>query len=236
MAAGLAPGAATLHVLRVFCDADGSGGNPLGVFLDGSEVPEDERQAVARDLGFAETVFFDDPRRGELRIFTPEVELPLAGHPLVGSAWLLREQGVGIDVLRPPAGEVSVTYDGELTRIAANPDWGPPFEFVQLDSAVDVEALEGRPEGYELVGAWAWIDEAAGLVRARVFAPEAGVSEDEATGSAALRLCALLGREIEIRQGRGSVLEARPLSADRAEVSGRVELDEIRPYPPAGAS
>ena len=100
-----------------------------------------------------------------------------------------------------------------------------------------MDELEGPPDDYGLVGVWAWIDEPAGVVRERVFAPGAGVGEDEATGSAALRLCALLGREIEIRQGRGSVLEARPLAADRAEVGGRVVLDEVRAYPAvAGAS
>ena len=45
---------ATLHVLRVFTGATGTHGNPLGVFLDGGDVPETRRQAVARDLGFAE--------------------------------------------------------------------------------------------------------------------------------------------------------------------------------------
>ena len=235
-AAGLRPGSATLHVLRVFCAADGSGGNRLGVFLDGAEVPEGERQAVARDLGFAETVFVEDPRRGELRIFTPEVELPFAGHPLVGSAWLLRERATALSALRPPAGEVPVTYDGERTRIEADPDWGPPFEFVQASSAAEVEALPGPPEGYGLVVVWAWADEPAGLVRMRAFVPEVGIDEDEATGSAALRLCALLGREIEIRQGRGSVLEARPLAQGWAQVGGRVVLDEVRSYPAEGAS
>ena len=227
------PGAATLHVLRVFCDPGGSGGNPLGVFLDGAEVPEAERQAVARDLGYAETVFVEDPGRGVLRIFTPEVELPLAGHPLVGTAWLLREQGHEVTALRPPAGECAVGFDGELVSISANPEWGPPFEFVQLGSPAAVDALDGGPDGYGEVGVWAWINEPAGLVRARVFVPEAGVDEDEATGSAALRLCALVGREIEIRQGRGSVLHARPVSEGEAQVAGRVVLDEVRPYPAA---
>ena len=93
-AAGLAPGVATLHVVRVFCAADGCGGNPLGVFLDGAEVPEAERQDVARDLGFAETVFVDDAARGVLRIFTPEIELPLAGHPLVGVRVVAARAGI----------------------------------------------------------------------------------------------------------------------------------------------
>ena len=43
-----------LHLLRVFCAEDGSGGNPLGVFLDGAAVPPERRQAVAADLGLSD--------------------------------------------------------------------------------------------------------------------------------------------------------------------------------------
>ncbi len=222
--------AARLDVLRVFCAADGSGGNPLGIFLDGPSVPDSSRQEIARDLGFAETVFVDDLERAELRIFTPEVELPLAGHPLVGSAWLLRERGHEPAVLRPPAGEVGVRFDGELTAISGRPEWGPPFELLQLGSPAEIDALERVPDGYGLVDVWAWIDEEAGLVRSRVFVPEAGVPEDEATGSAAMRLCALLGREIEIRQGVGSVIFARPLGDGTVEVSGRVVAERAEDY------
>lgn len=222
---------AELTILRVFCAGDGTGGNPLGVFMNGGEVPADRRQAVALDLGFSETVFVDEPSSGGMRIFTPEVELPLAGHPLVGTAWLLRERGYEVPMLRPPAGEVPVRFDGDLVHVAANPEWGPPWDFVELASPDEVDALTGPPEGHEWVAAWAWLDDGAGLVRARVFVAEAGIDEDEATGSAALRLTAQLDREIEIRQGKGSVLYARPLGADRAEVAGRVVLDEVRDYP-----
>jgi len=95
-----------LHVLRVFCDPAGRHGNPLGVVLDGGAVPEAERLGVAAALGFSETVFVDDAVTGRIRIFTPAVELPLAGHPLVGTSWLLARaaNGVGPAVLRPPAG------------------------------------------------------------------------------------------------------------------------------------
>ena len=78
-----------LHLLRVFCAEDGSGGNRLGVFLEGAEVPDDRRQAVAADLGLSETVFVDDTAGGTIRIFTPAEELDFAGHPSVGTAWLL---------------------------------------------------------------------------------------------------------------------------------------------------
>jgi predicted PhzF superfamily epimerase YddE/YHI9 len=214
----------------VFCADDASGGNPLGVFLDGGAVPAAARQAIARDLGFAETVFVDDADRAELRIFTPAVELPLAGHPLVGTAWLLREGGVTPEVLRPPAGEVGVRFSDELAFISANPDWGPPFRFLEVADAAEVDALEGAPAGYGEVGVWAWVDREAGLIRERVFVPEVGVEEDEATGSAALRLAAQLGRPIVIHQGTGSVLRARPVGENRAEVGGRVVLDHVREY------
>ena len=92
---------ATLHVLKVFVGENGAGGNPLGVFLEGREVPEEDRQRVAADLGFSETVFVADSQRGELRIFTPATELPFAGHPLVGTAWLLVQEGPEAPVLRP---------------------------------------------------------------------------------------------------------------------------------------
>ena len=92
----------SLHTLRVFLGPGGEGGNPLGVFLDGGAIAPADRQAVAAALGFSETVFVDDRATGELRIFTPAVELPLAGHPLVGTSWLL-----GVDMLRPPAASSS---------------------------------------------------------------------------------------------------------------------------------
>jgi predicted PhzF superfamily epimerase YddE/YHI9 len=221
---------AALHVLRVFCAEDDSGGNPLGVFLDGATVAPDERQGVARELGFSETVFVDDPVRGEIRIFTPAEELEFAGHPSVGTAWLLREERGGVAALRPPAGEVGVRYEEEETFIAGRPEWGPQFEFVEVGAPAEVDALEGAPEGEDLVGVWAWIDEAAGRVRERVFPNEAGIAEDEATGLAAIQLCARLGREIEIRQGEGSRLAARPLGDGRVEVGGRVVLEEVREH------
>ncbi|HEX5980136.1 MAG TPA: PhzF family phenazine biosynthesis protein, partial [Thermoleophilaceae bacterium] len=72
---------ATVHLLRVFCGENDSGGNALAVFLEGAEVPLEARQGVATKLGLPETVFVDDAARGELRIFTPAVELNFAGHP-----------------------------------------------------------------------------------------------------------------------------------------------------------
>jgi predicted PhzF superfamily epimerase YddE/YHI9 len=210
-----------LRVVRVFCAEDGSGGNALGVFLDGGQVPEAERQPIAHELMFSETVYVDDAERGLMRIFTPMSELPLAGHPLVGTAWLLREAGHEVPALRPPAGEVGVRFEGELPYVIAQPEWGPPWEYEQLGSAAEIDALDpGDFQGEQV--RWAWIDEEAGRVRMRVFAPVDKIPEDEATGSAALQLTTQLGRPIEIFQGAGSRLSARPLDDGRAEVGGRV--------------
>jgi predicted PhzF superfamily epimerase YddE/YHI9 len=215
-----------LHLLRVFCADDGSGGNPLGVFLQGAEVAPERRQAVAADLSLSETVFVDHAERGEIRIFTPAVELDFAGHPAVGTAWLLEDA----QELHVPAGVLPVTRDREAVYVAARPEWGPPHELKQLDSPAAIDALHGPPDGMDLVTAWAWIDEAAGTMRARVFLTRIGIPEDEATGSAATKLCAHAGRAIDIRQGRGSRILARPAENGFVEIGGRSVVDEVRDY------
>lgn len=219
-----------LHVLRVFVDEHGRHGNPLGVVLDGSAVPDPERrQAIAAELGFSETVFVDDAATGALRIFTPALELPLAGHPLVGSSWLLRHVGTPAGVLRPPAGDVPTHADDEGAWIEADPADAPAFVLIEHATAEDVDRLT-VPRGHDVhLDAWAWEDEEAGLVRSRVFADGVGIPEDEATGAAALRLIAELDRPVTIRQGRGSRISGEPVAGGRVRIAGRVVLDEVAP-------
>jgi predicted PhzF superfamily epimerase YddE/YHI9 len=218
-----APPQIEVRVPRVFCGADGSFGNPLGVVLDGPSVAVDDRQALAAHLGYSETVFVDDASAGRIAIYTPEVEYPFAGHPTVGTAWLLREERMPVDVLRPPAGDVPVRYDGDLTWVAARVEWCPAFDLIELAGPEEIDEHPGIEEGDIYV--WAWIDEAAGLIRARCFAPDAGIAEDEATGSSVLRLAAELDREIEVRQGEGSIIHACPLADGMVEIGGRVVDD-----------
>ncbi len=219
-----------LHLLRVFTGDSGAGGNPLGVFLDGRSVPAGRRAAAAAAIGFSETVFVDDPGSGAVQIFTPATELPFAGHPLVGTAWLLARERSPVDVLRPPVGDVPARLDGGRVLVAGRPEWAPDYEWFELSSPAEVEALEGPPEGHDMGGAYAWIDADEGLVRARVFPRRIGVPEDEATGAAAVRLGALLGRDLVIRQGRGSVIEVHPRSGGWVEIGGLVALDEVRDF------
>ncbi|MFD8788597.1 PhzF family phenazine biosynthesis protein [Kitasatospora sp. NPDC059599] len=206
------------EVLRVFCGPDGRHGNELGVVRAGAAVPERaDRRRLARELGFSETVFVDDPERGEIDIHTPTLRLPFAGHPCVGVAWLL-----GLDRLVTAAGEVGVRRADGLTLIEARPEWAPPRTLRQYGSAAEVEALEVPPPG-EWVYAWAWQDEAAGTVRARAFPGRGdGIDEDEATGAAALLLTARLGRALTVTQGAGSQLLTGPRPGGLVEVGGRV--------------
>jgi predicted PhzF superfamily epimerase YddE/YHI9 len=222
-----------LHVLRVFLGPDGRGGNPLGVFLDGAAIPPGRRLAVAGELGFSETVFVDRIADDEARIaiFTPGLEMPFAGHPTVGTSWLLRQRGTPVTTLHVPAGAVRTWEDGELTWIRGRASWLDAFTIRQYASAAEVEAL--TPASVEGADAyvWAWIDEDAGLIRSRFFAAEFGIAEDEATGAAAVVMGDRIGRPLTIRQGVGSELYVRPdPAAGTVDVGGRVAMVEVRAF------
>ena len=219
-----------LHVLRVFVGPDGRGGNPLGVFLDGGAIRADRRQAVAIDLAFSETVFVDDAAEGAIRIFTPGRELPFAGHPSVGTAWLFRETGAPATTLRPPAGDIPFRHDAERTWIRARPEWVHPIQVEELASPADVEAAATQSMGDPGRYVWSWIDEPAGILRSRYFPTDVGILEDEATGAAAVLMGQRIGRAITIRQGVGSEILVRPQADGRIEIGGRVELVETREY------
>jgi predicted PhzF superfamily epimerase YddE/YHI9 len=219
-----------LHVLRVFVDESGAHGNPLGVFLDGAAIPPERRAEVAARLGFSETVFVDDAASGEVRVFTPGRELAFAGHPLVGTAWLLASGGLEVPMLRPPAGEVPTWEADGLRWIRGRAAWVHEIDLEQLPVAAAAARRSGAPPGVESLYVWAWEDEAAGRVRSRYFAPGLGIAEDEATGAAAVVLTDRLGRAVGIRQGRGSRLRARPGPDGTVEVGGRAVLDEVRDF------
>ncbi len=222
----------TVLVVRVFTDEAGSFGNELGVVLDAAGLPDELGPRLTAHLGFHETVFVDDLAHADLRIFAPTAELPLAGHPLVGVARVLADvTGRVPEVLRPRLVDPVETWqDGELTWIRANTASAPEFAFTQLDSPAEVEALSLPVPGQAPKDQfWAWIDEPAGELRARTFAEALGMGEDEATGSAALLQAQRHGRELTIRQGRGSVLHARPAPQPGwSEVGGRVVDEQER--------
>jgi predicted PhzF superfamily epimerase YddE/YHI9 len=219
-------------VLRVFSDPAGNFGNPLGV-VDAATVEPDHRQRLAAQLGYSETIFVDlptaDSATAHARIYTPVTELPFAGHPTVGASWWLRDIGTPIRTLRVPAGVVQVSYNNDLTFVSARSEWAPDFAIHDLASLEDLAAAE--PSDFpENVGhyLWAWIDESAGSLRSRLFAANLGVPEDEATGSAAIRITDYLSRDLSITQGRGSMIDTVWSPQGWVQVAGRVVNDGVR--------
>jgi predicted PhzF superfamily epimerase YddE/YHI9 len=221
-----------VRVLRVFTDEAGAYGNPLGVVLDATSVIPDpyDRQRLARRVGLSETVFVDDAEKADVHIFGPDCELPFAGHPLVGTAWLLgRLYGGHPAVLHPPGGDVASWQEAGRVWIRGPLGATPAWWHERVPTAEAVGKLAGpQTPLQDLVQIWAWQDEAAGTVRARTFASRLGIAEDEACGSATMRLAAVLGRRITVRHGTGSELLAQPGPPGYADVGGLVVEDSAR--------
>ncbi|MGE0220236.1 PhzF family phenazine biosynthesis protein [Mycolicibacterium sp.] len=224
--------AINVTVLRVFTDHDGSYGNPLGV-IETREVDPAERQRIAHELGYSETVFVTAPDPGttsaHAHIYTPTTELPFAGHPTVGTSWWLKDRGTPVKTLQVPAGIVQVGYNGDLTSVAARADWAPDFSLYELNSvdelmAADPDDYTDSVEHY----LWTWLDEPAGTIRSRMFAPHLGIREDEATGAAAVRITEYLSRDLTIVQGQGSIIETTWSPDGWVKVAGRVVDDGTR--------
>jgi len=243
--------------LDVFTDRP-FGGNPLAVLCDQPLLSTERMQTVAREFNLSETVFIVPPRDSRalrrLRIFTPERELPFAGHPTIGAVQTLVETGIA--QIGPEGGDfalelevglvpIKVTRRGEalpflqltaarvpeklgtapsaaalaqilslderdiLTAHDSAQTWscGVPFLFVPVR---DREALRrSRPN----TASWSSVLKDAGSfqtfvfcrdpelpgsqLRARMYAPEFGIMEDPATGSAA----AAFGGYLAAREG-----------------------------------
>src|ERR671930_1776677 len=97
-------------------------GNQLAVFTDARDLPEERLQPLARELNLSETVFVL-PKEGEghvrIRIFTPSMELPFAGHPILGTAFVLAGPLQLTEIrLETGSGVVPVRVDREGARIS----------------------------------------------------------------------------------------------------------------------
>jgi trans-2,3-dihydro-3-hydroxyanthranilate isomerase len=121
------------------------GGNPLAVFFDGRGLDDALMQRIAREMNLSETVFLFPPTRPDcaaaLRIFTPAREVPFAGHPTVGTAWVLAAHGLAPTgasrfVLEEKIGPVPVELEGDPGR--------PEFIWMTHGAATFDPALENR--------------------------------------------------------------------------------------------
>jgi trans-2,3-dihydro-3-hydroxyanthranilate isomerase len=223
------------------------GGNPLAVFTDGADLAGEVMQQIAREMNLSETVFVLPPRDPQalcrLRIFQPAKELPFAGHPTIGTGYLLavlgrvplRDGRVSI-LLEEDVGLVPVSIESrggtpgfvQLTAAALPSFRDPPADRATLAAMLRLSADDllddaqgvscGLPHLFVPVrdrGVLARADMDVALwrvtlgsywaqqvfifcrdpelegsnIRARMYAPESGIAEDPATGSA----CAALG-------------------------------------------
>lgn len=262
-------------IADVFTDS-ALAGNQLAVFTDARGLEPELMQKLAREMNFSETVFVLPAEQGghaRIRIFTPVSELPFAGHPTLGSAFVLAAPLQLMDIrLETGAGIVEVALEREGARIVFGwmqqplPTVEPYKDEAELLEAVGVERSELPVEVYDngirhVFVALSSEDAVASLApdlgklgdlpavlgvncfagsgtrwKTRMFAPNGGVPEDPATGSAAgpLALHAArhgwieFGQEIQIIQGveigRPSSLHARvdgsKENVDRVAVGG----------------
>ncbi len=139
-------------LLDVFTDTPLEG-NQLAVFTDAGGVVEHDMQRVARELNLSESAFVFAPEQGgdaRVRIFTPSVEMPFAGHPVLGTGIVVgRELEKSEVVLETLAGlvPVRVRMDAETgARVVASgwveqpiPTWEPYAHEAQLLAALGVE-------------------------------------------------------------------------------------------------
>ena len=134
-------------------------GNQLAVFTDATQIAEDDLQPLARELNFSETVFVY-PGRGEghaaIRIFTPQRELPFAGHPVLGTAFVLGGPLQLTELrLETQAGVIPVALEREGPRIVFGRMTQPvptvePFAHErELLEALGVERAELPVEVYD---------------------------------------------------------------------------------------
>jgi trans-2,3-dihydro-3-hydroxyanthranilate isomerase len=134
-------------------------GNQLAVFTDARELPEDRLQALARELKFSETVFVypaENDGHARMRIFTPAQEVPFAGHPTLGTAFVLGGPlQLGEIRLETQVGTVPVTLEREGARIVFGrmsqpvPTVEPFDDQASLLEALGVEGSELPVELYD---------------------------------------------------------------------------------------
>jgi trans-2,3-dihydro-3-hydroxyanthranilate isomerase len=128
-------------------------GNQLGIFLDGRGLPDELMQSAAREMNFSETVFFlppADPSSADakVRIFTPGKELPFAGHPTLGSAWVLADLlGTSTVTLQLGVGLVSVELERSATGEISFGRMSQPIPRTwAYERAAELRAALGVPE------------------------------------------------------------------------------------------
>ncbi len=148
-------GGKTFYIVDVFAETKYSG-NQLAVFRNAAGLSTKEMQTIAREMNFSETTFIlsDEPRAGgyDVRIFTPGSEVPFAGHPTLGTAYVIQREIVGAPleqvVLNLKAGPIPVSFGtkGILWMTQNEPEFGRVLAGEQLAQVLGLDAddFDGR--------------------------------------------------------------------------------------------
>lgn len=121
-------------------------GNPLAIVFDADDLNDQAMQAIAREFNLSETVFLTKPANPfattGVRIFTPDYEMPFAGHPTVGTAVALAEQR---GLATSPALMVLEEKIGPVRCAVSNQDghWFAEFDLPQLPDQLPLSADRG---------------------------------------------------------------------------------------------
>lgn len=218
-----------MTILRAFVNQKGEYGNPVGIIIDeGKAIPSEIRQKKATRSGLSEIVFINNIKANDISIFSPTGEIPFAGHAVIGAAFYLDKlKGENIDSVSSMG--IKITVYHKLTKIWVRAELSkmPEWNFKQLQTVVEVEALTvGHMKDFEHCVVWAWINEKKGIIKARTFAPDWLIPEDEANGSGSLLLASQLNKEIRLYHGKGLVICARPVNSMYGEVGGTVVMEK----------
>ena len=163
-------------------------GNQLAVVRDCAHLDTPEMQAIAREMNFSETTFVLEERPGEARarIFTPDRELPFAGHPTLGTAWVLGRDGDAY-TLDLAAGRVRVTFesDGIVWMEPPSVDLGNLLDPRRAAALLGLNEfdLDARfPSRFATVGPWFVLIGLQTLDALRCIAVDAAVYEEVSAG------------------------------------------------------
>ena len=132
------------------------GGNPLATFVDCESLSDQEMQKIAKEINFSETTFITSrqPQDGgyDVRIFTPNAEVEFAGHPTLGTAYIIREKlrltTASEVILNLRVGKIPVTFSetsantSQLWMKQMPPKFGKKFESAILARVLGIAASE----------------------------------------------------------------------------------------------
>ena len=146
------------YIVDVFAD-NKYAGNPLAVFTNSANIDTQEMQSIAKEINYSETTFITSPQKNnggyEVRIFTPNREIPFAGHPTLGTAYIIQQiiiqKPVEKIILNLEEGQIPVTINYKNSL----PEWlwmrqKAPYFGSKLPGSVIAEVLRLNPSDIDL--------------------------------------------------------------------------------------